>query len=46
MIEGGWPYVGGAYAFAGGALFVLVVIVALRAQYWSTQARKLDAGKR
>lgn len=46
MIEGGWPFVAGAYALALGALLVLTCVVALRAWHWAKQARELDAGKR
>jgi len=39
MMEGGWPYVWGAYAFACAALAVLTLAVTLRLAHWSKRAR-------
>jgi heme exporter protein D len=42
MIEGGWPFIWGAYAVALIALVVLTLVVVLRLTYWSRQARELE----
>jgi heme exporter protein CcmD len=45
MVEGGWPYVWGAYALTIGVLCALALIVWLRLRHWARQARDLDQGK-
>lgn len=41
MIEGGWPFVWGAYVLTLGALGVLVLVIVLRLRKWAREARKL-----
>jgi heme exporter protein D len=40
MIEGGWPYIWGAYGVALVALVVLTVAVLVRLAHWAGRADK------
>lgn len=42
MIEGGWSFVYGAYAVAGGSLAVLAAVVVLRLRHWAKRAKDLS----
>lgn len=42
MIAGGWSFVWAAYAVTAAALITLIVVIVLRAAYWSRKARALE----
>jgi heme exporter protein D len=46
MIEGGWPYIWGAYAATLLGIGVLALVIAARLRFWAKRARALDQDKR